>query len=403
MTTQNPSLPLLAYIDSLKGLFRIDGVSVIAEAMSKFHKRRDRDLVNKIQLIMFEISSDEANDHYFPVGQDCVRTLIEKLSYDKHPLGRRVQFLDILTCLVLLTMMPFEEKLKLLFEWYNHGQNGIMSEIEHVVFITRVGRCLNMMRAIGCIDLQHEDAEHMAFVARSRLEGDRYRFIPGLKLPDFQNWVLHSQETQPFLSFMRLLGRLNDMLTALDNRTNALLALMREKDEYKKHRINVPRPDLFPNQESHRGPTLVVFRDHMTVSLTLPISQPLPIDYIYVKCDKVVDVHRDRYILPKHIHDMKETNRQRQALPECCSKVCYFTSYHRCRPVLDQSKQSKPLLARIDVSDLDADETYILTAYTALWQYPPVQVTTRSHPRGPETATEQVTRSLRIPSADSCQ
>lgn len=70
--------------------------------------------------------------------------------------------------LIILLRGSVNDKARYLFTWYNISGSGLMTELEHIMFIQRVGRVLSKMKVLGAADMNIDDIKHMAFEARAR-------------------------------------------------------------------------------------------------------------------------------------------------------------------------------------------------------------------------------------------
>jgi hypothetical protein len=181
--------------------------------------------------------------------------------------------------------------------------------------------------------------------------------------------------------FVKVLNRLVDSMTALQNRADAVLAIMQSKLNFKPTATPVPALDTFPNIPLSPASVWVVFRSQTTVSVTLPLYD-LGLTEIYIKYDKLVPLPSALYEIPRAILKRNADVHRAKRIPElhCCEKHYLLTSYTKVS--LDPTRRSRHQVPyqRIDLTDLDADSTYYVTLYTGVVKFRTVLVLTLPQP-----------------------
>ena len=132
---------VMKYLDFLRPLLLRDN-SLVTVALARFEFLQSKVIFPNppLDLQTHELSSEEEVYDFFPTARmQSFDTLITYLSFDNTILGKRVCLLDILTALVIILRGSLESKTELLFKWYNINKTGVMTEVEHIAFILRLG------------------------------------------------------------------------------------------------------------------------------------------------------------------------------------------------------------------------------------------------------------------------
>jgi hypothetical protein len=316
---------------------------------------------------------------FFPIEQRIkLKPLVIMLSFNVPVLGIHVFLLDILSVLVLILQGPLLEKVRYLFTWYNLTGTGLLTEQEHSMLIQRLAKCLNKMKVIGSIDMTIEDANHIALLARTKYDGNKINFIPGLLFEDFYQWSI--KESNIFFTFFRLLDRLVDVMKLLDNRTNAMSQMVLAREKYKQFQISVPKMDMFTLKD-HTSKIYIIYRAQTKVSLCLS-SKNCKSNEIFILCKKIIPVKQPLYDVPlsiknrkgQKINEIKE-NSSFHDLDKCCEKVTTFEFYHRCYLNRSLIINGSPII-KVDICNLDPNSRYVFNLYSNEWKYKEIEVQT---------------------------
>ncbi len=353
----------LKYLDSFKPLLLSDPtIFRVALARFEYLASRVQHPNPALDLLTYELSSHQEIDEFFPTQPKGFDMIVQLLSEENTVLGKRISLLDLLTVLVIVLRGSLEEKTKYLFEWYNTNRTGVMTEVEHTVFIMRLSRSLTRIKFLNSIDVTEEDAKHIAFISRLkqgdikrvRRDGmniqaaDRSRagaatstqnapssllmsstvhteakessqsrsadeglrvdmnkgdikFHPGLTKDLFDRWVKYSLEGQVMKRFVLCLDRLVDMLRALDARSDAVGDIVMRKHHHHKNSPSVPAPDILRNiRITHDSPVHVICRGRYFVSMVVKAKTPIedPATEVYIKCEEIHRVPNPLYPIP---------------------------------------------------------------------------------------------------------
>lgn len=294
MTASDRAHALLKHLDWLKPILQLD-----FNYVKLVYERLTRTKPDHILLNYYDVTTAEVMK-IFPNQTVIMKWLIEVFQFNKPNVGPSIMVLDVLTTLSILTTGSISEKCKLLFTMYNISQNGLMDEPEHYNFIMRCSFCMKKLKLMGTLDMTAPDAKYVALEARATHENNQIVFIPGLTVADFTRWVQTSNECQTLFKFVKVLNRLVDSMTALQNRADAVLAIMQSKLNFKPTATPVPALDTFPNIPLSPASVWVVFRSQTTVSVTLPLYD-LGMTEIYIKYDKLVPLPSALYEIPRAI------------------------------------------------------------------------------------------------------
>jgi len=172
-----PVTLVLKYLDFLRPLLLRDN-SLVTTALARFDFLQSKVIFPNppLDLMTYEMSSEAEAEVYafFPAARmHSFDTLISYLSFENTILGKRICLLDILTVLVIILRGTLESKTEFLFQWYNINKTGIMTEVEHIAFIMRLGTILTRIKVLSSIDVTEDDARHIAFTAR--LKQDKHK------------------------------------------------------------------------------------------------------------------------------------------------------------------------------------------------------------------------------------
>ena len=203
--------------------------------------RADENLLST-EALEYETSPREALLFFPEEHRQSLSLIADMLAFPRAVHGTRVYLLDVLTVLIILLRGSVRDKARYLFTWYNISGSGLLTELEHIVFIQRVGSVLQRMKVLGAADMSIDDAKHMAFVARAKVSpGAATTFLPGLTLRDLIAWIHECKETRVIFTFFSVLDQLVDSLCLLQNRTDALAAVLVAKEGHNANGIHVPR------------------------------------------------------------------------------------------------------------------------------------------------------------------
>lgn len=335
------------------------------------------------QHLFLEFGSYEAaiNDilAFFPIENRLkLKPLAIMLSFNVPVLGVHVFLLDILSVLVLILQGPLLDKVRYLFTWYNLTGTGLLSEQEHSMLIQRLAKSLNKMKIIGAIDMTVDDANHIALLARTKYDGTKINFIPGLLFEDFYEWA--RRESNIFFSFFRLLDRLVDAMKLLDNRTNAMSQMVLAREKYKQFQISVPKPDMFTLKD-HTSNMYINYRAQTKVTLCLSSKNCLS-NEIFILCKKLIPVKQPLYDVPLSIQNRKEQKFNESKahssfhdFDKCCEKITTFEFYQRCYINRSLIINGSPII-KVDICNLDPNSRYVFNLYSNEYKYKEIEVQT---------------------------
>ena len=433
---------LMKYLDFLRPFLLKDNALVTA-AVARFEFLQSRVIPPNppLNLLTFEVCAQEEIYDFFPGARSPnFDILIQRLSFENTILGKRVLLLDMLTFLIIVFRGSLESKTEYLFKWYNVNGTGLMTEVEHISFILRVGKIMTKVKILSTIDLTEDDARHIAFTSRIKQEVhkrerreakvvsvqdflalkrareeapaggaqlDEHKaldqgayphqdtqdeakddslidggltinpkmgkigFYPGLTIVEFNRWARYSREGRAISDFVVCLDRLADTLRVLDARTDAMVDIVLEKEEFRKQGPSVPRPDILTLHKVYDSPVHVISRAQNSIT-AIVVAQHLvedPNTEVFIKIEKLQMVSNPLYPIPpmtvKRIQD-SGAQQGHDAEPLCCDRVYTLVTYVQNTSVAHSRAVSKGDLMQVHVEGLDPNANYQLTIYTKM-------------------------------------
>eukprot|EP01041_Mallomonas_annulata_P001601 gene1601-3093_t len=199
---------LIKVLDFLVPILRLK-IEVVKLAIDKFMMDADdRETAERSSVLVSKAIQ------FFPTCNEIVLPLLNLLADDIPYVGLTIRLLDPLTILTLFAQGSQMEKARLIFTWYNSSKNGIMSEVELRIFLTRTCNCFLRMKLINRIDFTPDDIIHTALLARAT-DGISI-LIPGFSFNDFFLWFSESLIAKALEKFLYILERLMNILHAFD-------------------------------------------------------------------------------------------------------------------------------------------------------------------------------------------
>ena len=249
----------------------------------------------------------------------------------------------------------------------------------------------------------------------------KIRFLPGLRFEDFYRWIQVSKEAHVLRGFVIVLDRFVDALFVLHARTNAVAAIINQKQAYHHKDWHVPKMDILPTLTSAPGGSIhVVGRYESTLCVVIDTSYfHTKVKEIYVKCEKLEKVPRPFYPIPKAIEKRTIETSTSSGTDEahsgasdakglCCERTYSLDSYQRINLSHNRVLSAKrsghgsnasenkmtedassshyttsvpptsitKKLIQVPIRNLDADARYRLTLYTCEVKFPSIEAST---------------------------
>lgn len=377
MTTAELAHNVLKHIDSLKPLLlmTLDYVEYLYEIINQ--QKPPHITLNYYDILV--------NDLLQKVGSidksKAFDGIINKLQFMKPLIGQSIMFLDFITIICILSRGSIDQKARFLFKCYNFNETGLMEEVEHYNFIMRTCSCLKKIHILGSIDITSDIARYIAMEARTTYDNNEIKFMHGLRVENFMEWVYNNKECNVLFRMQEILHRLIDNLIVLESRVNGLVDIMEIKKAYKYDCIPVPNPEAITNLVVRSDiPIFITHRNRNIVSLCIPWRYiDHDIQEVYIKYDKILPYRQKHYSIVDYIIDRNRSQYEYNNNPllSCCEKQIILTSYQRLMLHLSKrhTKYNIPL-QRIDIRHLDESSIYNITVYTDYTQYRTVQVRT---------------------------
>ncbi len=330
--------PILAFIDELLPILRLD-LSVVYTSFNSFQDQiRDAQDIHKVYLGVEEVLL------FFPaIYTDTVRALLRKLLIRNPRDEDVIPLAEFFTIFTVLVRGPLNEKGRFLYSLYNLSKTDLLSETEHALMIHNLSRALTKMGVFGKLTYTVEDAKHAAFMAR--FDSEKRIFHPGLTQERLILWMTASPAGKGMSKFIDVLNRLLKVCILLDNKASSVLNWVTEMKEY--HEFDVPTPLLdFQKCSVLKGDMYVVYRSAHVVSLCVSPAGLTRGD-VYVQCNK-------------HIQYSDKSD-----------QFYKLTSYQILRP---KEWNSVDGMCRFDVSNLEPSSEYSFILYQACSNvcFPPV-------------------------------
>lgn len=388
------SSDLLKFLDFLRPLFILQ-VDIIDNAISRFNRESTISCQETVELQYFHMSIEECKSYFIisaagklnMSARTSLMKLFKILSIKNQANENRVLLLDIITILSIITQGPLEKRMKYLFECYNISKSGLMNEIEHSAMIIRLGSCLRRMNIIDSNDLTNDDAANIAFKARSYIENDLIRFLPGLKLNDFINWIQHSPECSIYSKFIHILNKLIQTMTTLEMRTSQLYDFI--VDKYNSSiRVYPPVLDMELLSQrikyDHSRLPVLVYRSRSELSLIIELNE-MNIREVFIKVEKMEKFvpllpreSRQRLLTGADISQLKLD----QEKSDTHHHQYYIIKSYR-RQIIKSDITTLTNTYRIDIDELLPDSRYQLTIFTFNVKYKPIIASTVPKPFKP--------------------
>lgn len=357
---------LLQHLDIIKPILLLD-TSVVRIANQKF-----KDHATKSEIDEFELSYKDVGA-FFPTCLDQLFPIVEMLSFPRKGQKPHVFLLDLLTVLIILIRGDLNEKARYLFDWYNFTATGLLTELEHSIFISRCSSCLHRIKLMGLIEITRDDSRYSALAARVKLDGPNLKFMPGLDFNEFCVWLRTSKESQVIFSFFKTFERLVDTFMALKKRTNAVHDIMEQKRLHGRYDIHVPRLDLL-NPTEHDSGVNIVYSSSTHVSLCIDFEMDKYLEKeVYVKCECLRPTRVPFYDMPKTTYSRVFGNRDLPSL--CCHKHYGLVSYQRFAIPL-QWELGRCRMLKVDIQNLTPESKYVLEVYSKAHKYREISVQT---------------------------
>jgi hypothetical protein len=327
------------------------------------------------------------------VDEKYLLPVVEVLSFSLvgKPDTKKICILDILTVLCILFMGDWDDKMAMMFRWYNLNNTGLMEEDEHFLMLQRVGHCFRKLKFIGPLELTDDDAKFIALSARisfknnnfsdeSRISSSTAAFRPGMYLDDFLQWSKLHDVCQLLFQFMRVFQRLIDMLVLLDLRSEKLQALSMEKLNARRYSEPIPT-SMSTSISGLVDPRVrVVYHGMNCISLIIPnfdnIDNLIGKNWkpLYIKIDKEVqfDEPVQKYV-PNNIISRNKILHESTTLKKlkCCEKTYDVTMMRQVDvlPIsavqgnLSQIPMMRTEALQVNISQLELNSTYKLTIF----------------------------------------
>lgn len=367
------SFQLLKSIDNYLPICKLDMGSV-EYAMDVYAGTPTNELV---EIFKFSVRLIDLVN-YFPSCLEDINILID-VCKEIYPLyGWKVLLVDIILLLVILVKGTLRSKTDFLFKLFCTTDSGLLSELELSFFLLRICRCFQKMRIMGKVDLTPEDARHVAWKARCNQDSTTMK--PGLTDDDFYHWVLTSRENEAVVKFMELTVVLGDHLHLIASRTDALHALMLEKEKYisKYSAVGVPPIDLLYPLGTHditrKSPYLpiVTFRGETEVCVLLRAKEENSSSHpTYLRVDKVVKVSEPFYCTPLDLTKYKTAEKDYPQFER------YYTlSFYQRFNFPTGSNSTTDGHNTFNVMNLEPNCRYFLNFYSDIEIFQPIEVLT---------------------------
>lgn len=288
----------------------------------------------------------------------------------------KVNVLDLITSICIVSNGTWREKAKLLFRWYNMSGSGLLDEEEHFLLIRGVARCFKKLKFIGALDVTDKEAKYMAVKARVQVDQNgKGNFLPGLYYDDFVNWLETSEHCKIIFDFSAALFRLMDVLQALDCKSSNLLNTMNALSPTRND--DLPAACFDPNiKKTILDEIFVTSFSDTSVSLAFINERSLDKFQMYLKVDKLIFHESGLSDLPASIINRNFSLYKERINPDLCS----FRTYHKESFIklyrFPENDKNSAQFLRIDLNNLNPGTHYELTVFDMHHEFRKVRVRT---------------------------
>jgi hypothetical protein len=366
---------LLIHLDSFKPLMEMR-LSVLEDHIFFIKSIKPKDVTLEFWCVRNEMVK-KTIPFYLPFMQ----TIANLLSFRRDDGVQLVSVLDLLIVFCIFMCGEWQQKAKFLFEWFNLNGQGLLEEDEHYLLVKRVSKCFQNLKLLGILELREDEAKYIAMAARIKYNKlGQGSFIPGLYFEDFLQWTLSNNECQLMYFFSRVLNRLCELLRTLENRTEKLVEIIKEKYEQKMDFLPVAIPQSLCPPKLISSSVFLVLKTNQQLSVCIDIQHIKSTPFLefnsnfYIKLEKEIPLqpHHPHYEINHNIVDRNQNLHEKTFIDglHCCSKY-----YCKTDVIVWNSKNNSPknsYFLRIDIDQcLEQNFDYQIEISHEFVQYKP--------------------------------